>query len=85
MSDPFKDARIRKARQARKSVADRFVPVVLWVKPSHLHNPDCDVTTTATDIASDALADSRLVKTPRNSPRVERVITEFDDPGSDAP
>ena len=85
MSDPAKDASIRRSRESRESVAERYTPIVLWVRPDTqvmksetsggLFSIDefirREIRDTAKEIPFIDVADS-------NEPHIESVVTEFD-------
>ncbi|QLG30067.1 hypothetical protein HUG10_21005 (plasmid) [Halorarum halophilum] len=80
MGDPFKDYHIREAEKRRRLVAEKYIPLVVWVKPSHHLVDDDNLELAITQELLERAATIPWVKfADKNAPRVRDVITEFDD------
>lgn len=83
MSNPAKDYYIRQDRKSREAVAERYTPVVLWVKPKYDTFETPDAVYGAEEIIRreirDQAAEMPFTKVATdNEPRCE-VVTEFDE------
>ena len=81
MSDPAKDAAIRRNKQNRLSVYEKYTPVVLWIQPRYnMQTGDGvvdDEEMTRRRIRNDA-KELFNVKVATNEPRISKIVTEFD-------
>ena len=83
MSDPAKDAAIRRDRNKRRSVYDNYRPIVLWVKtkyPIKTGDGAVDpIEMVRLRIRDDAKDIFNVQVASSNEPYIQNVVTEFDD------
>ena len=83
MSDPMKDAQIRRDKKKRKATYEEYEPIVLWVKPGRFMVDATGNGTYPTEkiiksIIKDNVGFEQFITISDNEPNVKEVVTEFD-------